>query len=377
MKLGRSADRTRKESVLKNPLYRYQHFVALVWICIAGAVNARESSCDLGVYVGKIGSIPVTISLDERRIGSMYYRVNMIDMVLKQETMQPVWIEFDGDNKPSGRIKLTCNDKQLIGEWNSIDDKKHFPVVASRSPDDDYNARRFSALTPIKTPKLAQDRSRSFPITGPKILGSDKPVIHGIQLFGTEPGLAKINRLLWKDLLANTESILGCSLEFRQRFGENPGALDFNQHLLHTAGPYAIVNSDIGFECGDGMRIGKTTTTYRLTDGQKVDSSQWFKEELNALWKEDWRTTPLTTLILKAGRTQKDKDLAECFKAAEYSLSDVYPSRVGLVFIGSLPTPFQFCQGTADVTLPYSHLAPFMSAEGKRVVQEIGKMPKP
>ena len=416
---------------MKEPLFRYQIFFAPVWFCIAGAVNAQESGCDPGVYVGKIGNVPVTMALDptpdklseERRVGSMYYHVSMVDMVLKQESTQPVWTEFDGDNKPSGRItlrdkeilkvpvlngchcgldpqsmapnswmpgqarhdmgtleisaSLTCHDKQLTGEWHSLEGKKRFPVVASRSPDDGYNARRFSALKPIKMPTEAKNRSEVFPVAGPKIQGSEEAVIWGIQLFGTEPGVAKVNRLLWADLLANTESLMGCSLSFRQRFGQTPGALRFEQSLLHTAGPYVAVRSTIGFECGDGMRYGVEMATYRLTDGQKVDSSQWFKPELNALWEKDWRTTPLTTLVLKAGRTQMHKDDAACFEAAEYRLADVYPSQAGFVFRGGLPTPFKFCQGAVDVTLPYARLAPFLSAEGKRAVQAIEKMPKP
>ena len=370
---------------MKEPLFRYQIFFAPVWFCIAGAVNAQESGCDPGVYVGKIGNVPVTMALDptpdklseERRVGSMYYHVSMVDMVLKQESTQPVWTEFDGDNKPSGRITLTCHDKQLTGEWHSLEGKKRFPVVASRSPDDGYNARRFSALKPIKMPTEAKNRSEVFPVAGPKIQGSEEAVIWGIQLFGTEPGVAKVNRLLWADLLANTESLMGCSLSFRQRFGQTPGALRFEQSLLHTAGPYVAVRSTIGFECGDGMRYGVEMATYRLTDGQKVDSSQWFKPELNALWEKDWRTTPLTTLVLKAGRTQMHKDDAACFEAAEYRLADVYPSQAGFVFRGGLPTPFKFCQGAVDVTLPYARLAPFLSAEGKRAVQAIEKMPKP
>ncbi len=121
---------------------QYQKFVVPVWFFITGAVNAQESGCDPGVYVGKIGNVPVTMALDptpdksseKRRVGSMYYRVSMVDMVLKQESSQPVWTEFDGDNKPSGRITLTCHDKQLVGKWHSLDDKKLFSVVASQSP---------------------------------------------------------------------------------------------------------------------------------------------------------------------------------------------------------------------------------------------------
>lgn len=369
---------------MKKPLFHYQKFVALIWLCIAGAVNAQESGCDPGVYIGKVGNVPVTMALDstpeksseERRVGSMYYRVSMVDMVLKQESMETIWTEFDGDNKPSGRISLTCHDKQLIGEWHSLDGKKRFPVVASRSPDDSYNARRFSALKPIKTPKEPQSRSEAFPVAGPKIQGSEEPVIRGIKFFGTEPGVAKVNRFLWADLLANTESLLSCSLEFRQRFGENPGDLGFEQRLSHTVGPYVVVRSAIGFECGHGLRFGVEMATYRLTDGRKIDSSQWFKPELSTLWGQEWRATTLAKSVLKAGRIQMHKDDADCFEAAEYRLSDVYPSPEGFVFRGSLPTPFQRCQGTVDVTLPYARLAPFLSAEGKRAVQTIEKMPK-
>lgn len=362
----------------------FKKFAALVWFCIAGAVNAQDGSCDPGVYVGRIGNVPVTMAFDpapdrsstERRVGSMYYRVSMVDMVLKQESTQPVWTEFGGDNKPSGRIMLACHGKQLIGEWHSLDGKKRFPVAATRSPDDGYNTRRFSALKPVKTPTEAKNRSEVFSVAGPKIQGSEEAVIWGLRLFGTEPGVAKVNRLLWADLLANTESLLGCSLSFRQRFGQTPGELGFEQSLLHTAGPYVAVRSTVGFECGDGMRYGVEMATYRLTDGQKVDSSQWFKPELNVLWDKDWRTTPLTKLVLKSGRAQLHKDDAVCFEAAEYRLTDVYPSQAGFVFRGGLPTPFQFCQGAVDVTLPYARLAPFLSPEGKRAVQAIEKIPK-
>lgn len=370
---------------MKKPLFRYQKFVIPIWFCIAGTVNAQTNDCDPGIYVGKIGNVPITMSLDPlpdespeaSRYGFMYYRVSMGDMLLKQESMRSAWIEFDSDSKPSGRITMTCQNERLIGEWSSLDGKKHFPMIASRGHNENYNARRFSALKPIKAPIDAKNWSEVFHVEGPKTLGSSKENILGIQLFGTEAGVAKVNRSLWANLLDNMQSLIDCSHTFRRRTNQTPGDLQFEQRLLHTAGVYVVVSSRIGYECSWGMQSGHDITSYRLTDGLKVNSKLWFKQELNALWEEDWRTTPLTKLVLKAGRTQIHKEDTECFKAATYNLSDVYPSREGFVFRGSLPTPFQHCQGSVDVTLPFVRLAPFLSAEGKRAVQTIEKMSKP
>lgn len=370
---------------MKKPQFRYQKFVIPIWFCITGTVNAQTNDCDPGIYIGKIGNVPITIALDPipddspeaSRYGFMYYRVSMGDMLLKQESMRSSWTEFDSDSKPSGRITMTCQDERLIGEWKSLDGKKHFPMIASRDPKENYNSRRFSALKPIKAPIDAKNWSEVFPVEGPKTLGSSKENILGIQLFGTEAGVAKVNRSLWANLLDNMQSLIDCSHTFRRRTNQTPGDLQFEQRLLHTAGVYVVVSSRIGYECSWGMRMGHDITSYRLTDGLKVNSKQWFKQELNALWEEDWRTTPLTKLLLKAVRTQIHKEDTACFEAAEYSLSDVYPSRKGFVFRGSLPTPLQSCQGAVDVTLPFARLAPFLSAEGKHAVQTIEKMPKP
>jgi hypothetical protein len=367
------------------PPYRFREIVVLTSMCLAGVANAQEGDCNAGVYLGKIGHVPVTMALDsapdpssgERRVGSLYYRVSMVDMLLKQDPGQPVWTEFGGDNKPSGRITLRCDDEQLHGEWISLDGNQRLPVAARRSPGAAYDARRFSALGPIEKPATAQARSVSFPVPGPTVQGSDEPVIFGIQLSGSEPGLANVNRLLWKDLLDNTSLILDCSLRFRQRFGQNAPALGFEQVLSYSAGPYAVVSSRISFECGDGMGYGAETATYQLTDGRKVDSAQWFKPELSALQEQAWRFTPLAKLIRRAGRNQANGDDAECLEAAEYRLDDVHPGQEGFTFRGSFLEPFKWCRGTMDVTLPFSRLAPFLSPEGKRAAQAIQKAPKP
>lgn len=376
--------RTKSVLTVKMSLLRCRFFMLPVVLCISGACAAQENDCDPGVYFGKIGNVPVTISLDPApdktsemgRSGSLYYRTSMVDMVLKQESAQMVWTEFDDNNKPSGRITLACQDKQLTGEWLSLDGRKRFPVAVKLSPDRAYHARRFSALKPIKAQTVPNSRSETFTVVGPKIQGSEATVIQGIQLFGTELGVAKVNRMLWANLLANTTTLLDCSLSFRQRFGEYSPALGFEQSLMHIAGPFVVVRSHIGFECGDGMGSSDGKETYRLTDGRKESSRQWFKPKLGALVKQEWESTLLAKLILKAGRAQLHKDDAECFEAAEYGLDDVYPKQEGFVFQGNLPEAFKFCRGTMDVYLPYASVAPFLSEEGKRAVQAIQKMPK-
>jgi hypothetical protein len=119
------------------------------------------------------------------------------------------------------------------------------------------------------------------------------------------------------------------------------------------------------------MNYSVESRTYGLNDGRKIDSGQWFLAELRGLFGDSWQATRLAKIVSKLGGSQHHKDDAECFGAAEFSVSEVYPSQRGLVFQANLPTPYKFCRGAVDVTVPFAQLTPFLSSEGKRAVKSI------
>lgn len=347
---------------------------------VTGIAAAQANECSGGVYIGKVGSAPFSMALDqnvsnssEPRVGTLYYRSALTDLPLKREPGQAEWSEFDEKNKLSGRLTLQCQDKQLSGQWVSVDGVHHLPIVAYASPPEDYGARRLKALKPskVRLTAIGGMSFESFVIAGPKMQGSEEAVVSGIRLLGTRSGIVKVNRLLWQESMDHVESALGCSDEFRRRIGENSPALSFEQNISEVLWPYAIVETKIGFECGWGMRYGVEKRTYQLVDGRKVDTAQWFQPELRELRDDKMRGSRLGKIILQLGDTQHHKDASECFEAAEYSVSDVYPSRQGLVFQAGLPTPFQFCSGAVDVTVPYARLRRYLSLEGKRALNAI------
>ncbi len=350
-------------------------------LCVTGIAAAQANECSGGVYIGKVGSAPFSMELDqnvsnssEPRVGTLYYRSAWTDLPLKRELGQAEWSEFDEKNKLSGRLTLQCQDKQLSGQWVSVDGVKHLPIVAYASPPEDYGARRLKALKPskIRLAAIGGMGFESFVIAGPKMQGSEEEVVSGVRLLGTRLGIVKVNRLLWQESMDHVATALGCSDEFRRRgFGENAPALSFEQNISEALWPYVIVETKTGFECGDGMRYGVEKRTYQLVDGSKVDTDQWFQPELRELRDDKMRDSQLGKIILQLGDAQHHKDESECFEAAGYSVSDVYPSRQGLVFQAGLPTPFQFCSGAVDVTVPYARLRRYLSLEGKRAVNAI------
>jgi hypothetical protein len=352
-------------------------YAILSWtfVCTHGIAAAQGNECGEGVYVGEVGSVPVSMKLSqsetsssEPRVGSLYYRASWTDLLLKREPGQPEWSEISENSKLTGRFTLRCQDKQLTGEWVSVDGAKRLPITAIADPAHNYDARRVQALKPSKVRFVSVGGLgvESFVIAGPKMQGSDEEVVSGVRLLGTAPGIVKVNRLLWAESMKHVETALGCSEDFRSRFGGSAPALSFTQNVLDILWPFVIVDSRMAFECGWGMRYSIEKRVYQLTEGRKAETAQWF---LN----DEWKTSQLGKIITQLGESQHHKDAAECFAAAEFSVTDVYPSRQGFVFMGSFPTPSQFCSGAVDVTVPYSRLSRYLSADGKRAVKTIEK----
>lgn len=355
--------------------------------CWASWSLAQSQECEAGIYIGKIGNVPVSMSINhapdpkykEPRVASMYYRSNMSDMVLKQEPGQADWAEFDSSNKPSGRMTLNCQEKQLSGEWISINGKLRLALTAQRSPDDAYNKRRFATLAPIhiKAETKGGLKFETFDVAWPT---ATDPKVSGLRLVGSSSGIAKINRLLWDEVLQNTQSLSDCAKQFQQRFGSWEIDGGFGQKFAHAVGAFVVVNSGGSSECGWGMSFSDSHMAYDLISGKPFDFKRWFKPELHKLDGDQWRDARLSQIIVQFGQTQHHKDNKDCFEDAVFSVHDGYPSASGVVFEGGFGTASKFCRGSTDVTVPYANVAPYLSAEGKRAVktieQAITKKPK-
>ncbi len=352
--------------------------------CWASWSLAQSQECEAGIYIGKIGNVPVSLSINhvpdpkdkEPRVASMYYRSNMSDVVLKQEPGQADWAEFDGSNKPSGRMTLNCQEKQLNGEWISINGKLRLALSAQRSPDDAYNKRRFATLAPIhiKAETKGGLKFETFDVAWPS---ATDPKVSGLRLVGSSSGIAKINRLLWDEVLQNTQSLSDCAKQFQQRFGSWEIDGGFGQKFAHAVGAFVVVNSGGGYECGWGRDFDNFSRAYDVISGKPLDFKRWFQPALRELSGDKWQETGLAQIISRFGQIQHNKDNKECFEDAVFSVHDGYPSEDGMVFEGGFFTPSKFCRGSADVTIPYARVAPFLSAEGKRSVKAIDKrLPK-
>ena len=300
----------------------------------------------------------------------MYYRSNMADVVLKQEPGQVDWAEFDDGDKPSGRITLNCQDKQLSGEWISINSKSRLVLSAVRSADDDYNKRRFATLAPIRvrTESKRDSKFEAFELPWPS--ASDSQVF-GLRLVGNSAGISKVNRLLWAEILQQTESLSDCAKTRQQRFGGWGIEGRFEQRFAHAVGAYVVVNSSSSSECGLGMNFSNSQMAYDVISGKRLDFERWFQPALRELSGDKWKETRLAEVISRFGQTQHNKDNKECFEDAVFSVHDGYPSERGMVFQGGFYQPSKFCRGSTDVTVPYARVAPFLSAEGKRAVKAI------
>ena len=346
--------------------------------CWASWSLAQSQECEAGIYIGKIGNVPVSLSINhvpdpkykEPRVASMYYRTSMADVVLKQEPGQADWAEFDDSNKPSGRIALNCQDKQLSGEWLSINGKSRLALSAQRSPDDAYNKRRFATLAPIHIKAETKDglKFETFDIAWPS---ATEPKVSGLRLVGSGAGISKVNRILWTEALKYTESLSDCATQFQQRFGTWGIEGRFGQSFSHAVGAFVVVNSGVSYECGWGMDFDNSHKAYDVIGGKPLDFERWFQPALRELSGDKWKETRLAEVISRFGQTQHNKDNKECFEDAVFSVHDGYPSERGMVFQGGFYQPSKFCRGSTDVTVPYARVAPFLSAEGKRAVKAI------
>lgn len=346
--------------------------------CWSSWVLAQSQECEPGVYIGKIGNVPISLSINpvpdpkynEPRVASMYYRSSMADVVLKQEPGQADWAEFDDSHKPSGRMRLNCQDKQLSGEWISIDGKSRSVLSAERSPDEAYNKRRFATLAPIRIKAETKGglKFETFDVAWPS---ATDPKVSGLRFLGNGANISKVNRLLWAEILQQAEFLSDCSKTRQQRFGGWGIEGGFGQRFAHVAGAFVVVNSGGSSECGQGMSFDEFHTTYDLVSGNRLDVKRWFQTDLQELFGDKWQETGLAQIISQFGQIQHNKDNKECFDAAVFSVQNGYPSEDGMVFEGGFYQPSKFCRGSTDVTVPYARVAPFLSAEGKRAVKAI------
>ena len=83
---------------------------------------------------------------------------------------------------------FTCHDKQLSGEWISLDGVKRFPVSAIRGADGSYNTRRLAALKPIQAlAKIVYGvKFETVSVGWPK---ESDPKVSGVLLLGSESAI--------------------------------------------------------------------------------------------------------------------------------------------------------------------------------------------
>jgi hypothetical protein len=321
-----------------------------------------------GVWSGTLGGIPISMEITEG-YGRYYYRENFSDLVLvPTNSLATEWQESDSKGKQTGRAYLNCGAGKLEGIWMSADESKTLSINAASSTS--YDARRTARL-PLKIRKTQTWGPRSIDT----VFVNGIPSLNALRLRGEGPGIQRVNGLLHKDLAGNVSNHLSCvaGSVAAGRF-EDPWGDELSQQAVFWTGDVLSVQTSYGGYCGGAHPYhGQSYQTYDTSTGKAIPVVNWLD---TAYRKKVDLESPLGKVIkakLLDGK-KSPSDLPgyerECAEEALNNAAHISAiEKQGMGFVFFFPYAMSPCQ--VDHFIPWSRMRPFLSEEGKRLLNEI------
>ncbi|CAN7496163.1 hypothetical protein [Polaromonas sp. LjRoot131] len=301
--------------------------------------------------------------------GRYYYRENLSDLVLvSTNSLATEWQESDSKGKQTGRAYFNCEPGKLQGIWMSADESKTLSINAVSSTS--YDARRTARL-PLKVRKTQTWGSRSIDT----VFVNGIPSLNSLRLRGEGPGIQRVNRLLQKDLADNVNSHLRCvagSLA-TGRF-EDPWGDELDQQAVFWAGDVLSVQTSYGGYCGGAHPYhGQSYQTYDTSTGKAIPIANWLDTAYRK--KVDLESTlgKMIKAKLLGGKKSPEglpTDERECVEEALTKAAYITAiEKQGIGF--SFPFSYAMSPCQLDHFIPWTKMRPFLSEEGKRLLNEI------
>lgn len=362
---------------------------------VAAPAAASEPVRSGQIWTGTLGDQAITACFDEQYAsGGLYY----IDAALTPIRLEPlekaasqVFTEVGG---PEDTIGATWSmdsraDDRLTGEWQQ--GERTLPIRLSSVPVEPPEYGSACETAAFLDPLLAGGETTAtravfggtaftaLTYQGPKRAGFDDFQVTSLALDPVRPGDAAINRALAQALPDGTAGhpmgqCVGWSMD-----GGGTGYLEEQLvPMLIAPGWLGIRRSGSGYCGGAHPNHFSGFAVYDRDTGAEVDPTTWFAS--GALSFYEWEpaageprlvsgTSEALRDRLLAGFPARE-DLAECVDFMRDGTSwDIGLTREGLVFVPQLPHVIFAC--TEEVVLPWKAARPFLSEEGRAVMNSL------
>ncbi len=342
-------------------LGRLRHLMLSACLLAAAASAHAETDCLEQTWRGTIGGNAATFEftqVDEERglVGRYHYGHRLADLLLVRDGPGRRWKELDPDGGHSGWLVLDCKGEQLMGQWQSPDQRKSLAVQAT-AVSDDYGQRRLEALAPKVAKRLSLDGHRVEMMSVPDVdVGFPR-------LVGSGPGVAKINAELLREAKVAAENALDCLFQGRATRGKDHGfeyAHEATVRLWNAA--YVVIESGDAGHCGGAHPFHEgSVTTYDARTGEKEAMEAWLQK---AYVSDIAITTPLGRLLAREYLgSEPDAQARDCLSDLHFEGGRIAPTAEGLSFRPWVPYAATPCE--EDVVLPYKAVRPFLSELGR------------
>lgn len=295
--------------------------------------------------------------------GRYYYSANWSELTLERAPGDGgEWLEKDDKGAVTGRLTLECSAGSLSGRWHSPDGSRNLELKAA--PVKSYHAQhRQGARSQLLQSGRFQGRAYD------EVSGERGLDLKTFRLKGEQPGIARVNELLWQRHLDTLESAADCISNGRLRGGEDEDyEYTLSSEIVEWNDTYLVVTSNEGGYCGGAHPFwGYGGQTFNLASGKIEEMDKWLAADYAKGIAADSALDQRLRKIY-AGTGAAAEQLQECLEGIEFTTNAFWPRSAGLAFTPSVPHVLSGCAGE-DVILPYDQAQPFLSDYGKAQVK--------
>jgi hypothetical protein len=325
--------------------------IAALAFLAASAAHAGDALPIHGAWTGKIGNSGINACFTAAD-AHYFYLKHLHGIPLEQSESEPDSWNEEVQGKATGKCKIiSVTATQLTGEWIGTGKAKGIPIQLSRLSalaGGDCGPDFYAPIAAANKPRFNAGKVGNLAL---RI--SHSPLGESFSIVGSSESFRKIN-----DYVSRWEKERIAQANFCERNGG--GGWQDNLTAGKVLANYLLVNVDApDVYCGGPHTTSShSTLIFDLATGETVEPSSWLAESGEI-------EEPLRKLIMKK---------ASVCDRLEPSILPSLPSATGMSFDLDYPHFHSDCNETIEIS--YAKLAPFLSQEGKELVQRVRLLSK-
>lgn len=364
---------------------------------IAAPAGAQDAPPQQGrIWKGTLGKEAITACFFEERPGTgLFYAdadLEPVRLEAESDSAPDILREMKRFDRPSGAVwTISIAGDRLTGVWRNGAGRQAIRLAAQAVVYPEYGSSCESEafLGPVLTGGTVQSSRASLngtaytvlEYTGPQRSGLAEYGVTAFQLDPVRPGDRAINRTLAAAIPDGTArheagQCLAGSLSWSSGLGDYGKSL---QPTLITPRWLGVSFTGSSFCGGAHPNHFITAQVFDRNSGAQVDPAVWFKP--GALTFYDWEHEPgemrpiaglskaLAQALLKRLPPHEEGDECGSIVGEGQFTWNIGLTREGPVFVPQLPHVIFAC--TEEVTLPWKDARPFLSAEGRAVMESL------